>query len=98
MTTSIPVIWLIVGFTAQAMFFLRFLVQWICSEWLHRSVVPVAFWYFSLAGGAGLLAYAIARSDPVIIAGQAFGLIVYSRNLCLIYTNKRKAVSQRPSI
>jgi lipid-A-disaccharide synthase-like uncharacterized protein len=77
-------IWLAVGFLGQAMFTMRFVVQWIHSERQRRSVIPVAFWYFSLAGGAILLTYAIYRMDPVFILGQAAGLFVYGRNLYFI--------------
>ena len=77
-------IWLVVGFAGQALFSARFLVQWLKSERMRRSVVPVAFWYFSLAGGVTLLAYAIHRHDPVFIVGQASGLFIYLRNLWLI--------------
>ena len=73
--------WIALGFAAQAIFLLGFVVQWIVSEREGRSVVPVAFWYLSLAGGASLLAYAIYRADPVFIVGQAAGLLVYARNL-----------------
>lgn len=84
-----PLFWLLVGFGAQAIFFSRFLVQWIHSERLGRSAVPVAFWYLSLAGAAGLLCYAIHRSDPVIIVGQTCGVSIYLRNLHLISREKR---------
>ena len=69
------VFWLVLGFTAQALFFLRFFVQWIQSERAGKSVVPVAFWYFSVLGGALLLVYAIHRLDPVFIVGQGCGLL-----------------------
>jgi lipid-A-disaccharide synthase-like uncharacterized protein len=87
--TGNPTFWLFVGFLGQAMFSARFLYQWIHSEMKGRSVIPIAFWYFSLAGGATLLVYAIYRADPVFILGQAGGLIVYSRNLYLIYRERR---------
>ncbi len=77
--------WMVVGFLGQALFSLRFLVQWISSERAGKSTVPVAFWFLSLAGGATLLAYALYRQDPVFIVGQLTGLFVYSRNLRLIY-------------
>ena len=64
-------IWLIVGFIGQGFFSARFLVQWIVSEARRKSVIPLAFWFFSLGGGATLLAYAIYREDPVFIVGQA---------------------------
>lgn len=85
------VMWLVVGFGGQAMFSMRFLVQWLYSEKHQRSIIPTAFWYFSIAGGATLLAYAINRADPVFIAGQATGLLVYSRNLYFIHQERRSA-------
>jgi lipid-A-disaccharide synthase-like uncharacterized protein len=77
-------LWLVVGFLGQALFFSRFLVQWIASERRGESVVPRGFWYLSLGGAALLLAYAIHRRDPVFILGQSFGFLVYTRNLMLI--------------
>jgi lipid-A-disaccharide synthase-like uncharacterized protein len=78
------VIWLSVGFLGQAMFSMRFLIQWLSSERQRRSVVPVHFWHFSLAGGLILLIYAIHRRDPVFILGQAGGILIYLRNLYFI--------------
>ena len=83
--------WVVVGLLGQALFMGRFLVQWIASERARRSVVPVAFWYFSIGGGLVLLAYAIYRADPVFILGQATGLFIYGRNLWLIRAEKRGA-------
>jgi lipid-A-disaccharide synthase-like uncharacterized protein len=54
-------------------------------------VIPVAFWYFSLAGGAILFLYAFYRRDPVFILGQSVGLVIYSRNLWLIHAERRAA-------
>lgn len=76
--------WLAVGLLGQALFSARFLVQWLTSERVKRSVVPIAFWYFSVAGGVTLLAYALYRNDPVFILGQGAGLFIYLRNLWLI--------------
>ena len=72
---------IMIGYIAQAMFAMRFVVQWIASERAKRSVVPTAFWVFSIGGGLMLLGYALYRKDPVFIVGQAFGVIVYLRNL-----------------
>ena len=72
---------ILIGYVAQAMFAMRFVVQWIASERAGRSVVPTAFWVFSIGGGVMLLGYAIYRRDPVFIVGQAFGVFVYLRNL-----------------
>jgi lipid-A-disaccharide synthase-like uncharacterized protein len=86
--TRAEVIWLAVGFTAQTLFAMRFVIQWIYTERARESVVPEAFWYFSLTGGLMLLTYAVYRGDPVFILGQAMGLVVYSRNLYFIWTRK----------
>jgi lipid-A-disaccharide synthase-like uncharacterized protein len=77
-------LWLGIGLAGQALFSMRFLVQWLASERRGRSIVPLAFWYFSIGGGLTLLAYAIYRADPVFIVGQAAGLFIYIRNLQLI--------------
>lgn len=91
-------IWLSVGFTAQFMFSMRFLVQWIYSERARQSIVPEVFWYFSFAGGAMLLVYAIHRMDPVFILGQATGLLIYSRNIYFIWCGKRSLRSEAPKV
>ncbi len=85
--------WLIIGFLAQGMFASRFLVQWIASERQRKSVIPIQFWFLSLMGGVMLLTYAIYRKDPVFILGQSTGVIIYSRNLMLIYHRRRKLSS-----
>ncbi|CAI2933932.1 lipid-A-disaccharide synthase N-terminal domain-containing protein [Aminobacter niigataensis] len=85
--------WILLGFVAQGMFTMRFVVQWLASERAKRSVVPVAFWFFSLGGGAMLLIYAIQRQDPVFIAGQGLGLFIYIRNLWLIANERRAAMA-----
>jgi lipid-A-disaccharide synthase-like uncharacterized protein len=72
-----------VGFLGQAFFFSRFLVQWLASEKAKRSVIPMAFWYLSLAGGSILLIYAIHVGDPVFILGQSTGAFIYLRNVYL---------------
>lgn len=82
--------WVIIGLVAQAMFMMRFVVQWIASERVGRSIVPVAFWFFSIAGGTMLLVYSIVREDPVFIAGQSLGLLIYFRNIFLIFKEKRQ--------
>jgi lipid-A-disaccharide synthase-like uncharacterized protein len=82
--------WLMIGLAGQIMFSLRFIVQWIASERARRSVVPLAFWYFSLAGGFILFCYAVYRRDPVFILGQSLGVFVYARNLWLIKNAAQK--------
>ena len=77
--------WVLLGLGGQAMFSMRFIVQWLASEREGRSVVPVAFWYFSVAGGVILFLYALYRRDPVFVLGQGAGLLIYARNLWLIH-------------
>lgn len=81
--------WVLLGFVAQALFTGRFLVQWIASERAGRSVIPIAFWFFSIGGGVLLLVYALYRRDPVFIVGQAFGVFVYARNLYFELRDRR---------
>ncbi len=83
-------IWIGIGFLGQMLFTARFLVQWIASERAKRSVVPVAFWYFSIGGGLILFAYALQRRDPVFILGQSMGIVIYVRNLWLIHAERRR--------
>jgi lipid-A-disaccharide synthase-like uncharacterized protein len=82
--------WVLLGFAAQALFTMRFLVQWLASERAGRSVVPTAFWLFSVGGGFLLFLYALYRRDPVFILGQGLGLFIYLRNLQFI-SRERKA-------
>src|ERR1700753_2785608 len=76
--------WVVLGFVAQGFFTMRFVVQWIASERARKSVIPVAFWVFSIGGGVVMVGYGLYRRDPVFIAGQALGLLVYIRNLYFI--------------
>ena len=86
-------VWLGIGFLGQALFSARFVIQWLASERMRRSVVPHAFWWFSLAGGVTLLAYAVWRGDPVFVLGQGLGLFVYRHNLMLIRRHRRTAAA-----
>ncbi len=54
----------------------------------------MAFWFFSIAGGAILFVYALSRQDPVFIAGQGAGLLIYARNLWLIFRERRSAARE----
>ena len=83
--------WVFLGIAAQGLFTMRFLVQWIASERAGRSVIPLAFWIFSIAGGLLLLVYALYRKDAVFIAGQAFGVFVYLRNLYFVLHERKVA-------
>jgi len=77
--------WEAVGFIGQALFFARFYIQWIVSEKKRESVVPVSFWFCSLAGSLLVLYYSISIHDPVFIVGMAIGFLIAVRNLVLIY-------------
>jgi lipid-A-disaccharide synthase-like uncharacterized protein len=85
--------WVVLGFVAQGLFTMRFLVQWMASERAGRSVIPLAFWIFSIGGGLLLLVYALYRRDPVFIAGQALGLFVYLRNLQFVLRERKATAS-----
>lgn len=81
--------WIIVGFIGQALFGTRFLIQWLTSERAKRSVIPAAFWYFSVGGSLVLLCYSLHKLDPVFIVGQIAGLFIYVRNLYLLHRVKK---------
>ena len=89
--TGYELAWVAIGLGGQALFMLRFVVQWVVSERARRSIIPVSFWWFSIAGAAVLLAYALHRRDPVFVLGQSLGFIVYVRNLRLVYAERRSA-------
>jgi len=84
--------WIILGFAAQILFATRFIIQWIQSERKGESIIPIAFWYFSIAGATLLCVYGIHRKDPVIVLGASFGVIVYFRNLILIARKKKETL------
>jgi lipid-A-disaccharide synthase-like uncharacterized protein len=87
-------LWLLFGFVGQALFAMRFIVQWVHSERQGRSVIPVAFWYFSLLGAAVLSVYAGHLGDPVFFFGQLLALIIYVRNLQLIRRERPNQLSE----
>ncbi len=80
--------WVAIGLGGQLLFGSRFIVQWISSERRKRSHIPIHFWYLSLSGGILMIIYGLLRRDPVIILGQAPALVVYARNLVLIYRHR----------
>ena len=81
--------WLSIGFLGQAFFSMRFIVQWFASERRRQSVIPVAFWVFSVGGGVTLFIYALHRRDPVFMIGESVGTLIYLRNLYLIWRKRR---------
>jgi lipid-A-disaccharide synthase-like uncharacterized protein len=82
--------WLAFGLIAQLFFTARFLVQWISSERAGQSVVPMAFWFFSMGGGLMTLVYGVVKREPIIILGQAMATVIYIRNIMLIMKNHAK--------
>src|ERR1700675_2164485 len=80
----------LLGYAGQALFTMRFVVQWIASERAGKSVIPIAFWFFSIGGGLLLFGYALYIRDPVFILGQGFGVFVYLRNLYFVYRERRE--------
>jgi lipid-A-disaccharide synthase-like uncharacterized protein len=92
---SIPIWMVIYGSAGQIIFTLRFIYQWVYSERKHESVLPVGFWIISLVGSAVIISYGIFRKDPVLILGQSFGFIAYTRNLMIWYSSKKKANAEK---
>ncbi|MEE9451677.1 MAG: lipid-A-disaccharide synthase N-terminal domain-containing protein [Gammaproteobacteria bacterium] len=92
--STTEIIWVTTGFAGQALFSARFVIQWLKSEKLKQSIIPIEFWYFSILGGITLLSYAIYKKDPVFICGQLFGVLVYTRNLYFIYKKPRLIEAQ----
>ncbi|MBR7158828.1 MAG: lipid-A-disaccharide synthase N-terminal domain-containing protein [Alphaproteobacteria bacterium] len=88
--------WVIIGFVGQFFFSMRFIIQWLASEKVRKSIVPTAFWYFSLLGGMTLLAYALHKQDPVFILGQGLGVFIYLRNIYFL-VRERKSVEEIPN-
>lgn len=82
--------WILFGFAAQFVFFLRFAVQWWVSEKKKQSVIPISFWYLSLVGTFMILAYSIQRKDIVFTAASVLNSLIYIRNLILIRNQKNK--------
>ena len=86
-------LWSVIGFVGLILFSLRFVIQWMMSERRGQSYIPIAFWYFSIFGGATLLAYAFHQEDPVFILGQGGGLLIYLRNLQMV--NRERAAARQ---
>jgi lipid-A-disaccharide synthase-like uncharacterized protein len=82
--------WVLFGFCGQALFGARFVYQWLCSERAGQSVVPLGFWFLSIGGGLVLFVYAVYRRDPVFIFGQGGGILIYARNLQLVFRERRR--------
>ncbi|GBU19149.1 MULTISPECIES: lipid-A-disaccharide synthase N-terminal domain-containing protein [Methylobacterium] len=88
--------WLVFGILAQLVFGSRFILQWLASERAGRSVMPLSFWFLSIAGGLMTLAYGLVRREPIIIFGQGLSTAIYLRNLALIFRERRKPAGPAP--
>ncbi len=86
--------WILFGFLAQFVFFLRFVIQWVVLEKEKKSIIPIAFWYLSIIGSLMILVYSIKRADPVFITASIFNTMIYLRNIVLI----KRLIKPRPSV
>ncbi len=84
------ILWVVIGTSGQLVFFSRWIIQWISIEKKQTSVIPIAFWWCSLIGGVITLIYAKHIGSFPFMLAQGVGLIVYSRNLILIYRGKNE--------
>ncbi len=89
--------WFLIGMTGQAVFGLRFLVQWIYSERLKKSAFPISFWYLSIIGTLIIFVYSVHIFDWVFMLGSSLNLIVYFRNLVLIYRERKETIKDQDS-
>ena len=89
---SIFNVWTAIGFTGEAIFFSRLLMQWLLSERAGRPVIPIIYWYLSLIGNSIVLTYAIMITDPVFIVSHVVGECIYIRQL-ILHHRSRAAIS-----
>lgn len=87
--------WLMVGLAGQALFALRFLVQWLATERAHKSVIPKAFWYISTAAATLMLASFLQRAEWIFAGGVASTLLIYLRNIHFIHQSPHE---ERPTL
>jgi lipid-A-disaccharide synthase-like uncharacterized protein len=83
-------IWIGIGFFGQAIFGVRFLIQWLRSEQVGHSVVPIAFWYCSVIGGLISFSYAVHLQAWPLLIGQGMPIPIYVRNLYMIYRDRNR--------
>src|SRR6202035_1954934 len=87
----------ILGLIGNAIFSMRFLVQWRASERQGESIIAVSFWYWSIAGSGIMCIYFIFRRDPVGILAYLPNSLIYIRNQMLIKTRKFAFTAAAPS-
>ncbi len=81
---NIPTWLFILGIVSQVIFTFRFVYQWMYSEKLKKSQLPIGFWQLSILGALLILFYAIFRNDPVLLVGHGAGLVIYLRNIFML--------------
>ncbi len=89
-TSWTSIVWVGIGLLGQLAFSGRMILQWIVSERKRQSIITESFWWFSLFGAITLFSYFVWRQDPIGILGQASGIVIYLRNIRLIYKHKRR--------
>lgn len=72
-----------IGLTAQLLFSLRLLIQWLFSEKENKVVAPTFFWIVSLIASNFFFMYGYLRNDFAIMLGQFITYYIYIRNLQL---------------
>ena len=82
-------LWVAFGFVGQAVFFSRFMVQWIASERAGKSIIPIHFWILSIVGSLILFVFAIHEKELVWILGYSVNSVVYIRNMMLLHKEKK---------
>ena len=87
----------ILGLIGNLIFSMRFVVQWIASERQRESVIPVSFWYWSIAGSIIMCLYFVFRRDPVGILAYLPNSLIYIRNLILIQRSKFAFTAAAPT-
>lgn len=86
---DVPIGLLLFGSAGQVIFTFRFVYQWIYSVRRKESLLPLGFWIISLIGSSTIIAYGVFRLDPVLVLGQSFGFVAYTRNLIIGLRSKR---------
>ncbi|MGH8597039.1 MAG: lipid-A-disaccharide synthase N-terminal domain-containing protein [Gammaproteobacteria bacterium] len=87
----------LLGLIGQIVFSFRFFTQWIASERRRESIIPVSFWYWSIAGSLILCVYWIFKRSPIGIVANLPNMLIYLRNLHLIRKRKLALTAAAPS-
>jgi lipid-A-disaccharide synthase-like uncharacterized protein len=88
-------LWKAIGYGGLVMFQARWVVQWLHSEKHKESLVPISFWWFSVAGAFLELMYFLRQQDSVGILGYCISVVPYTRNLMLIYAKKSESLETK---